>query len=1297
MAISFSGLASGMDTSSWVEALVSVKQQEITKLESNKATVAAAQQTLNSIKSYFNSFQSILENITDARFGIASIDLFSQNLAESSNVSVLSAIASTSAENTTYNIEVNKLATATEVNSGIKTTFTKEETPTASMDSKLFSLIAKDENNNPITMQAGDIEFYVDGHVRSISIDENSTISSFLDDLNGIGIAASYNESSGIFSINIDTRDDATGTTKLKNDATNVMKALNLQDVNRGYKTNTIKIHTTDINTDLILSSKLEDLGITNANDLKYSIIQNNGTTISSSFTQETTLEQMFSKLENDYGITSVLNDDGTIVMTSGTFGNVFGGALAEAFGFTTTEDPHVSLTKMTSTAIVYSTEDTVVNRDSTLAQIGAVAPNSSGALVIRNCDGGDQVTTINLSANSTVQDLFNAMAAHGITATIDDGVITLNSTAGKYVDGSIATNLGILHPVVDTYYTTAPVTMTSSSTIDTSKSLGALGMSSDGSVVIYSPVYGVVSVNIAKELTVSQFCQRINDSNYGIKAEISGNKVKISELEGSGAYVKGMSTVLQTALKLNVGEDQSYHTTATNIYSNTDSKFLKYGDSNVEINGDTQISKINGYNHGNGSILLHQNGTVTTITVDKTLTLEEFINNPIVGLAQYGITGQVLSDGKAYLTADSDIYLEQVSGGSNILSALKLSSVQKTYSGDHVRTTGGLNATVITTATEVAKGSDKLNSTVLVNGTVQTIDATGTMVFTVNGYYKTIALDENDTYNSLIEKLGKVGINAYLTTGSFYIASGYDDVQYKATESSSNAKFASLLGLTGPQDLGGYSTSSQPVLSKVVTSEDKVLSASNYADMSTKLSTLSISSGKLTVYKNGQKREIEVNENNTFGELQAKLADANTGFSDLRLSFEDGYMKIYSTDSSAKISLGSTSDKTNFIAITGLTAGEDNSIVSSRQLYKINDKTSLDEVGLFRSLGSNEKITEGSFKVGDADIYITKGENGKITTTISDIVAQINASEKSLATAYWDNIDGQLVIKSTLTGASAINIEAGTTNFTDVLGLTNGGNLVMDNQKIGSNATVTINGVKYTSLSNTVTSESTGLTGLTLNLKGLTSGSAVQLTVKRDTESLINAIHNVLDGYNELISNIDTAIAKEGNLKDQSMLRLIRNNIRTAMNSSDLGTTRFRNLSAIGIKASGSNASNISTKNADIIDLSLDEETFLNAFENYEDDVKALLIGSVDENGNVINKGVLVKVEELIENALTAAGGYFTTANNAYNSQLESISDKIVNGTAAIEKYRKRLEHKFSSMDIMIAGMQNQFASFLS
>lgn len=363
--------------------------------------------------------------------------------------------------------------------------------------------------------------------------------------------------------------------------------------------------------------------------------------------------------------------------------------------------------------------------------------------------------------------------------------------------------------------------------------------------------------------------------------------------------------------------------------------------------------------------------------------------------------------------------------------------------------------------------------------------------------------------------------------------------------------------------------------------------------------------------------------------------------------------------------------------------------------MYKMNDKTALGEEGIFRALGEGESLQAGTFKVGDANIYIQDDGNGHITTTMADIVSQINSSDKSLATAYWDSIDGKLVIKSTETGAAAVNIEAGTTNFTDLLGLTNGENLVMNSQTIGQNAVLTINGATYTSLSNTVTSTSTGLTGLTINLKGLTSGSSVQLTVKRDTESLTNAISNVLDGYNELMSNIDAVISKDGKLKDQSMLRLIKNDIRTAMTSSDAGTSIFRNLASIGIKASSATAGNISTSNSDITFLSLDTEEFLKAFDGDEDAVKALLIGSKDENDVTINEGIFQKVYNIVFKALN--GGYFDTATKSYNKDKERISQKIINGTAALEKYRKRLENKFSAMDMMIAQMQNQFKSFLS
>ena len=46
MTISFSGLASGLDTSSWVESLVALKQAKIDTLEEEKETVLLSKKHL---------------------------------------------------------------------------------------------------------------------------------------------------------------------------------------------------------------------------------------------------------------------------------------------------------------------------------------------------------------------------------------------------------------------------------------------------------------------------------------------------------------------------------------------------------------------------------------------------------------------------------------------------------------------------------------------------------------------------------------------------------------------------------------------------------------------------------------------------------------------------------------------------------------------------------------------------------------------------------------------------------------------------------------------------------------------------------------------------------------------------------------------------------------------------------------------------------------------------------------------------------------------------------------------------
>ena len=143
-------------------------------------------------------------------------------------------------------------------------------------------------------------------------------------------------------------------------------------------------------------------------------------------------------------------------------------------------------------------------------------------------------------------------------------------------------------------------------------------------------------------------------------------------------------------------------------------------------------------------------------------------------------------------------------------------------------------------------------------------------------------------------------------------------------------------------------------------------------------------------------------------------------------------------------------------------------------------------------------------------------------------------------------------------------------------------------------------------------------------------------------------------------------------------------------MTSSDAGADVFRNLDAIGISVSSASASNISTSNQNIINLVFDKDKFLEAYAKDDKAVKTLLLGG--EN----NKGVFTKVEELVDNALKGVTGYFDSAEASYDKKVGNLQIKINKQTASLQKYRAFLEKKFSSMDMMIASMQQQYSSYL-
>ena len=245
--------------------------------------------------------------------------------------------------------------------------------------------------------------------------------------------------------------------------------------------------------------------------------------------------------------------------------------------------------------------------------------------------------------------------------------------------------------------------------------------------------------------------------------------------------------------------------------------------------------------------------------------------------------------------------------------------------------------------------------------------------------------------------------------------------------------------------------------------------------------------------------------------------------------------------------------------------------------------------------------------------------------------------------------------------------------------------------QEIGENAKVKINGTTYTATSNTITSDITRIKGLTINLKGLTKDSAVTLKVERDKETLANAVSGVVDSYNELMKNVDEAIASDGDLKNESTLKLIRNQLRNLMTSSDAGTTVFRNLDSIGISVAAASGNNIATTNSAIVSLAFDKDKFLKAYEADQDAVKGLIIGGAN------NKGIFTKVEDLVESTLKSVSGYFASTETSYANKIKDLDKKITKANRDVDRYKARLEAKFQSMDMLIARMQQQYSSFLT
>ncbi len=217
-----------------------------------------------------------------------------------------------------------------------------------------------------------------------------------------------------------------------------------------------------------------------------------------------------------------------------------------------------------------------------------------------------------------------------------------------------------------------------------------------------------------------------------------------------------------------------------------------------------------------------------------------------------------------------------------------------------------------------------------------------------------------------------------------------------------------------------------------------------------------------------------------------------------------------------------------------------------------------------------------------------------------------------------------------------------------------------------GTNASLTVDGIPFSSASNTVTG---AIPGVTLNLVTASPGNAVQLTVGADTTQASNAINNFVSSYNSLIGllnqeyTVDPTTNAEGDLASDSSLRSLQSSLLTDATYSVSGNDGYVNLAALGI-----NMNNDGT-------LTVDSSTLNNALTN---DPGAVL--NFFQNSSVT--GFANKFNADLTNVSDATTGVLSTDLAQNSAEQKTLTDQINNFQDRLNAEQQQLITQFSQVN---------------
>jgi flagellar hook-associated protein 2 len=369
---------------------------------------------------------------------------------------------------------------------------------------------------------------------------------------------------------------------------------------------------------------------------------------------------------------------------------------------------------------------------------------------------------------------------------------------------------------------------------------------------------------------------------------------------------------------------------------------------------------------------------------------------------------------------------------------------------------------------------------------------------------------------------------------------------------------------------------------------------------------------------------------------------------------------------SASEIVLGTATDTSNFLSVAKLANNGAGDVESGVALGGIKRGKVLAEANFATA------ITDGGTGAGEFKINGVSINFSQTADSVQNVIDRINNSGAGVNASY-DTVNDRFVLTSKSTGDMGVALEDVTGNFLAATGLSAG------TLERGKDLLYSIDdGGELSSKSNTITEDSSGLAGLSINVfdEGTT-----QVTVASDSVTIKKAITDFIDEYNNLQKLIDKNVASTTDAKGKVTAGLLAQDNNASEIASSLRSMVVQHITtALGVDS----LDDLGIKsNGDDDTLELDDESKL-------DTALADNLTGVTNLFTDATNGLAVKLADYIEKT-TGDDGTLIAHQKTLTDQMTDIDDQVAQMERVLQDQKDSMTAKFIAMEQAQAQINQQ------